>query len=75
MKTALLMMMLAIAPVARAQSVVPPVSKDALSMSEQIRAARAKADREEETGPKERFWDRDADGKRPWDRKEIPSKE
>jgi hypothetical protein len=74
MKTALLVTMLAIAPVARGQSTMPPVSK--ASINEQIRAARAKAELEEEASSKERPWDRDANGKRPWDRKEnVPPKE
>ena len=39
----------------------------ALSLTEQIRAARAKATREEAAEPTGRPWDRNANGKRPWE--------
>jgi len=41
----------------------------ALSGTEQIKAARAKAAREEAAQPTTRPWDRDANGKRPWETK------
>jgi hypothetical protein len=37
------------------------------SIHEQIKADRAKARADEENGTKTRSWDRDADGRRPWD--------
>ena len=44
-----------------------------LSIHEQIKADRARAKVDEENSPKSRHWDRDADGKRPWDSsKDIP---
>jgi hypothetical protein len=71
MKIALLLTLLAIATSAQAQ--VAPDPKDLSSIREQIKADRAKAKADEENGPTARFWDRDRDGKRPWDRsKEIP---
>jgi hypothetical protein len=74
-KLALVMTLLVIPPLAHGQSSAAPVPKAELSIKEQIRAARAKADREEEASPKGRSWDRDANGRRPWDRQETPSKE
>lgn len=52
-----------------AQNVVPtaPPNKEELSTRDQIKAIRAKEKADEATGPKERAWDRDARGKRPWD--------
>jgi len=46
-------------------------------MHEQIKADRAKAKAAEENDSKARYWDRDADGKRPWDlpRETPPKKE
>ena len=72
MKTALLMALLILSPSAGAQTKGAPASKGVLSIREQIQADRAKAKMDEENGPKERFWDRDVNGKRPWDRKEAP---
>jgi hypothetical protein len=51
----------------------PPVSKEAPSMHDQIKIDQAKSKAEFESGPKERPWDRDANGTRPWDRKVPPS--
>lgn len=42
------------------------------SIREQLKADRAKAKTDEENASKARFWDRDADGKRPWDRPKEP---
>ena len=50
----------------------PPVSKEAPSMHDQIKIDQAKSKAEFESRPKERPWDRDANGTRPWDRKEPP---
>jgi len=54
---------------AAAQNIVLPASpnKEELSIRDQIKAIRAKEKADEATGPKERAWDRDARGKRPWD--------
>ena len=41
-------------------------------MHDQIKIDRAKANSDFENGPKERAWDRDAQGKRPWDQKYVP---
>ena len=55
------------------QGQAAPASNEAPpSLRDEIRADRAKAKAEFENGPKERPWDRDADGTRPWDRKEPP---
>jgi hypothetical protein len=52
-----------------AQNVVTPapLGKEEFSIRDQIKAARAREKADEATGPKERAWDRDARGKRPWD--------
>lgn len=66
-RSALLVLMIAACSFsypARAQ-VEPKLS--VLSASEQIKAERAKAAREEAAQPTTRPWDRDANGKRPWD--------
>jgi hypothetical protein len=70
MKIALLVMLLAIP--AEGQAAAVPVPEPP-SIHEQIKADRAKAKADEENGPKARFWDRGANGKRPWDSsKETP---
>jgi hypothetical protein len=72
MKIMLLLMLLVISPEGQAANALSP-APDAPSTREQIKLDRAKAKAEDENSPKTRFWDRDADGKRPWDRsKEIP---
>ena len=89
----LLVFLLASASSAEGQTTPLPASKDTLSISEQIKAEWARADREAEkatpsfreqkadwarankdaeNGPKDRPWDRDADGNRPWNRKDAP---
>lgn len=68
MKIALLVTLLAISSEGQA---APAPTPEPLSIREQIKAERAKAQTDEENGPKARFWDRGANGKRPWD----PSKE
>jgi nitrous oxide reductase accessory protein NosL len=69
MKTAFLVTLLAISAGGQAAAAAPV--PEPLSIREQIKADRAKAKADEENGPKARFWDRGANGKRPWD----PSKE
>jgi nitrous oxide reductase accessory protein NosL len=68
MKIALLVALLALS--AEGQAATAPIPEP-LSIHEQIKADRARAKADEENGPKARFWDRGANGKRPWD----PSKE
>jgi len=51
------------APIVRAQT-----AAESEAVREQVKADRLKAKVEEENSPKKRFWDRDADGKRPWER-------
>ena len=77
MKVALLVTLLVTSTSAQAQVSTAPVPKDPPSIREQIKADRARAKADDENGPTARFWDRDRDGKRPWDRsKEIsPMKE
>jgi hypothetical protein len=69
MKIALLVMLLALSPPAGAQDKPTPSVPEPLSANDQIRADRAKANAQEEGESKKRPWDRDADGKRPWDLK------
>ena len=45
--------------------------KHGLSFREQ-KADWARANKDAENGPKDRPWDRDADGNRPWNRKDAP---
>jgi len=67
MKIALLLTLFAISPSAEGSPVAKPVPNEFPSMHEQIKADRAKAKAAEENDPKTRYWDRDADGKRPWE--------
>jgi hypothetical protein len=46
---------------------VKPAPAEIPSIHDQIRADRAKAKADEENSTKTRSWDRDADGRRPWD--------
>jgi hypothetical protein len=66
-KIALLLTLLVIAPSAEGPTAAEPTPNEIPSIHEQIKADRAKAKAEEENDPKARFWDRDANGKRPWD--------
>lgn len=50
------------------------VPKVELSVRDQIKAGRAKEKAEERDGPQARAWDRDSNGKRPWDFKEQTTK-
>jgi hypothetical protein len=69
MKIALLVTLLAIFAEGQA---APAPTREPLSIREQIKADRARAQADEEkNGPKARSWDRGTNGKRPWD----PSKE
>jgi len=49
----------------------PPLQAE-LSIRDQIKAQRAKEDAEERNEPPGRPWDRDAEGKRPWERVDKP---
>jgi hypothetical protein len=68
MKIILIVALLAISSSAAAQI---PASPADTSIRDQIKAARAKDKIDEAAGSKERWWDRDANGKRPWN---IPVK-
>jgi hypothetical protein len=73
MKLALLVMLLVTS--AEGQPAVTAPTPEPLSIQEQIRADRARAKADEENSPKARYWDRGADGKRPWyPSKDIPLK-
>jgi hypothetical protein len=72
---ALIVMLLAICASARGQDTTAPVPKDTPSIHEQIKADRAKAKAADESGSKARFWDRDHNGKRPWEKDIPPMKE
>ena len=73
MKIALLLTVFAAASSAEGPPRAEPVPNEIPSIREQIKADRAKAKTDEESDSKARFWDRDADGKRPWDLpKETP---
>lgn len=73
MRIALGVTLLAMPTSAQGQVATAPVPKDAPSIREQIKADRARAKADDENGPTARFWDRDRDGKRPWERsKETP---
>jgi hypothetical protein len=68
MKIAPLLTLLVITLSAEGSIVIAQTADSSASIREQIKADRAKAKADEENGPKSRFWDRDADGKRPWER-------
>ena len=68
MKIALLVTLLVISASAQGQVATAPVPKDPPSIHEQIKADRARAKADDENGPTTRPWDRDRDGKRPWER-------
>lgn len=67
MKIALLLTVFAVAASAEGPPMAESVPNEIPSIREQIKADRAKARRDEENDSKARNWDRDADGKRPWD--------
>jgi hypothetical protein len=68
MKAAPLLTLLVITLSAEGSIVIAQTANESASIREQIKADRAKAKADEENGPKSRFWDRAADGKRPWER-------
>jgi hypothetical protein len=72
MKIALLMVLLILSLAVHGQTT--PAPREAPSVHDQIKADQAKSKADFDSGPKERPWDRDADGKRPWDQKETPSR-
>ncbi|AWL98397.2 hypothetical protein ABIA00_000484 [Bradyrhizobium ottawaense] len=49
-----------------------PIPTPPLTDRERVQADRAKAAEDEKGAPMTRPWDRDADGKRPWERKSKP---
>jgi hypothetical protein len=62
-----------LAPVSAAQPATPEPATPEISARDQIKAARAKEAEETKSGPTARAWDRDVDGKRPWDTTAKPS--
>ena len=66
-KIALLLILFVIAPAAEGPPAAEPTPNEISAIHEQIKADRAKAKADEENDSKARFWDRDANGKRPWD--------
>jgi hypothetical protein len=68
MKQHLIVALLTLWPYAAvAQSGLPETKPDAPSLHDQIRAERAKDREAERADTKARPWDRNSDGKRPWD--------
>ncbi|MCK1360026.1 hypothetical protein [Bradyrhizobium sp. 199] len=61
--------LLAMGPVAAQTSDAQP--KPPVTDREQVQADRAKAAAEEKSAPTIRPWDRDANGKRPWERSSV----
>ena len=53
---------------ASAETNAPDSLKGESSLHDEVKAARAKEKADDVRGPKERWWDRDAEGKRPWDK-------
>ncbi|WP_271570832.1 hypothetical protein [Bradyrhizobium sp. CCBAU 11386] len=71
MKTYLMIAITLFAAPVAAQPAVPPAATPEISFRDQIKAARARDAAEEKTSSTARAWDRDVNGKRPWD---IPVK-
>lgn len=67
MKIALLLTMFALTPAAEGPPAAEPAPNGDTSIHEQIKADRARAKADEENDLGARFWDRDANGKRPWE--------
>lgn len=61
--------LLTMAPVLAQTGVPSPSAKPPLSDREQVKANRAKAAEDEKAATTARPWDRDANGRRPWERK------
>jgi hypothetical protein len=75
MKPVLLVVMVMVSHPCMAQTAPDAtVPKVELSVRDQIKADRAKEKADEKDGPQARAWDRDANGKRPWDDKQQISK-
>jgi len=71
MKAPLIVALVFIWMPATAQTKLPAqFPKEEPSFREQIKASLAKQKADEDNGPKQRPWDRDAEGRRPW---EIPA--
>jgi hypothetical protein len=62
-----------LAPASAAQPAIPELSTPEISSRDQIKASRAREAEETKTGPSARPWDRDSDGKRPWETLAKPS--
>jgi hypothetical protein len=72
MKISFCVMLLALSTSAQAQVANKPAPSDLPSIREQIKADRARAKADNENSPTARSWDRDRDGKRPWDTSKQP---
>ncbi|MGY0575759.1 hypothetical protein ACTGJ9_035905 [Bradyrhizobium sp. RDM12] len=62
-----------LAPASAAQPETPEQVTPEISTRDQIKAARAKQAEDMKSGSSARPWDRDGDGKRPWDVTAKPS--
>jgi hypothetical protein len=71
MKTSLLVVTIVLWLPFAAHAAAAILGKPEPSLTDQIKAARAKEDTAEKNASPGRPWDRDADGKRPWERSET----
>ena len=62
-----------LSPASAAQLATPEQAAPEISARDQIKAARAKEVEDTKSGPTARAWDRDSDGKRPWETTAKPS--
>jgi hypothetical protein len=62
-----------LAPASAAQPATLEQATPEISSRDQIKAARAKEVEDTKSSPAARAWDRDSDGKRPWDTTAKPS--
>jgi hypothetical protein len=68
MKLVPLVVLITIGISAASPVVLAQTAAESEAVREQVKADRLKAKAEDDNSPKQRFWDRDADGKRPWER-------
>lgn len=74
MKISLAMLLIVWSAAVTAQTPAPQIPQSDLSVREQIKAARAKDKAEEESDQTKRAWDRNSDGKRPWETSVAPER-
>ncbi|QOG18985.1 MULTISPECIES: hypothetical protein [Bradyrhizobium] len=72
MKISLTMLLVVWSAAVTAQTAAPPQSD--LSVRDQIKAARAKDKADEEADQTKRAWDRNGDGRRPWETSVAPER-